>query len=306
MQEKNRNALPEDYSDLVAEEGRIWSENARQYTQTTPPDWRMMRHEYNYRFVYRREIESLLDHIQPGQCVLEMGCSKGWLALEMARRGAQVDAGDIAEGALQIAQDYYENVRRTENIPGTVRYMVADINIWDFPVATYDWIVVRGTLHHTLRVREALEHIRAALKPDGIFWTSEPCDPSRINALVAGGLMFVLPTQLSYREKLGHLLRVRQKSIQGMQAAIETRGVSPFEGIGRPEKPLNVIRELFEIIDYEEKAAFAGFLSAELKLPYPVGAEVMRVLWAMDRVCVKLKLLHGLNYAVYARARTGA
>ncbi|HVO70816.1 MAG TPA: hypothetical protein VMT24_12270, partial [Aggregatilineaceae bacterium] len=150
---------------------------------------------------------------------------------------------------------------------------------------------------------EVLSNIRRALKPDGTLWVSEPVDAIRANALVAGALLFVLPTQLSYREKLGHLLHLRGRAVGGMQAAIESRGASPFEGVGRTEETLKVIRELFEITHYEEKAAFAGFLSAELKLPYRIGAGVMGVLWAMDRVCVRLRMLHGLNYTVYARHR---
>lgn len=301
MQPMDRGDLPEQYQALATEEGRIWSENARRYTATIAPDWRVMRREYNYRIVYRREIEQLLGRIQPGQRVLEIGCNKGWLALEMARRGAQVDGCDIAEGALDIARGYYETCRKTEHLSGTLRYFVADINTWVFPVMEYDWIIVRGTLHHTLAVRAALVKIRQALKPGGTLWVSDPIDAPRANALVAGGLMMVLPTQLSYREKIGHLIRVRGQAARRMQAAIETEGASPFEGVGRPEHPLAVIRELFEVVSYQEKSAFTGFLSAELKLPYAVGVVVLRVLWALDRLCVRLKVLRGLNYTVYAR-----
>lgn len=298
--------LPEQYQALVAEEGRIWSENARAYTATIAPDWRVMRREYNYRFVYRREIETLLSRIQPGQRVLEIGCNKGWLALEMARHGAQVDACDIAEGALDIARAYAAACQKTEPISGSLNYFVADINTWTFPAAAYEWIVIRGTLHHTLAVRPALTAIRQALKPGGTLWASDPIDAPRANALVAGGLMLLLPTKIAYRAKFGHLLRVRGSAARRMQAAIETEGASPFEGIGRAEQPLDVIRELFEVISYEEKAAFAGFLSAEIAAPYRVGAAIMRVLWALDRVSVRLGLLRGLNYTVAARPKAGA
>jgi 2-polyprenyl-3-methyl-5-hydroxy-6-metoxy-1,4-benzoquinol methylase len=293
--------LPADYQQLAAEEGRIWSENARRYTEEIPPDWRFMRREYNYRVVYRREIEQLLNAIQPAQRILEIGSNKGWLALEMARCGAHVDACDIAEGALQIAQDYYDVVRQTEQIRGTLNYFKADINTWEFPTARYDWIILRGILHHTLQVREALLNIRQALKPTGTLWASDPIDPSPANALIAGGLMMLLPTQIPYREKIGHLFRVRGQAMRRMQAAIETEGASPFEGIGRSEKPLDVIRDLFTITHFEEKAAFAGFLSAELKLPYQIGLGIMRVLWGLDCLSIKFNLLPGLNYTVYAQ-----
>ncbi len=159
--------LPDHYQELVDKEKHIWSENARLYTQNIPPDWRFMRREYNYRFVYRREIERLLDEIQPGQRVLEIGCSEGWLALEIARRGAEVDACDIAEGALQIGQEYYEECRQKETIPGTLHYFEADVNTWNFPTSHYDWILIRGTLHHIIRVHDVLLNIQRALKPGG-------------------------------------------------------------------------------------------------------------------------------------------
>lgn len=295
--------LPERYEEMVTEEGRIWSDNARRYTAQVAPDWRVMRREYNMRVVYRREIERLLSRIKPGQKVLDLGCNKGWLSLELARYGAEVDACDVAEGALEIARNYYEQRRQEEEIAGSVRYFVADVNTWDYPTAAYDWVVARGVLHHLPNPHEVLLKIRGALKPSGTLFVSDPIDATRANAFIAGVLLFVLPTQLSYREKIGHLLRVRGQAVRRVKAAIETEGASPFEGIGRPQQPLDAIRELFTITEYEEKAAFAGFISAELKTPYRLGLGIMQVLWALDRLSVKLGLLHGLNYALYARPK---
>ncbi len=295
--------LPERYEEMVAEEGRIWSDNARRYTAQVPPDWRAMRREYNMRVVYRAEVERLMSRIQPGQRILDLGCNKGWLSLELARQGAEVDACDVAEGALEIARNYYEQRRQEEPISGSVRYFVADVNTWEFPTAAYDWVIARGVLHHLVRPRDVLLKIRQTLKPEGTLWVSDPLDPPRINAFIAGVLLLVLPTQLSYREKLKHLLRVRGQAVRRVQAAIETEGASPFEGIGRPMQPLDVVRELFTVTEYREKAAFAGFISAELKTPYRLGLGIMQVLWALDRLSVKLGLLHGLNYELYARPK---
>ncbi len=295
--------LPERYEEMVAEEGRVWSENARRYTAQVPPDWRVMRREYNMRVVYRGEIERLLRRVQPGQRVLDLGCNKGWLSLELARQGAEVDACDVAEGALEIARAYYAQRRQQEAIDGSVRYFVADVNTWDYPPQAYDWVVARGVLHHVPNPHDVLLKIRGTLKPQGTLWVSDPLDPPRANALIAGALLFVLPTQLSYREKLQHLLRVRGQAVRRVQAAIETEGASPFEGIGRPQQPLEAVRALFDVVEYEEKAAFAGFLSAELKTPYWLGLGIMQALWALDRLSVKLGLLRGLNYALYARPK---
>ncbi len=295
--------LPERYEELVAEEGRIWSDNARRYTAQVPPDWRAMRREYNMRVVYRQEVEDLLSRIRPGQRVLDLGCNKGWLSLELARCGAEVEACDVAEGALEIARTYYEQRRQEEEIPGSVRYFVADVNTWEMPTAAYDWVLARGTLHHLVRPREVLLKIRQALKPEGTLWVSDPIDAPRANAFIAGVLLLVLPTQLSYREKIKHLLRVRGQAVRRVQAAIETEGASPFEGIGRPQQPQDAVRELFEVVEYKEKAAFAGFLSAELKTPYWLGLGIMQVLWALDRLSIKLGLLGGLNYTLYARPK---
>ena len=54
------------------------------------------------RFASRRAF--LLEHVRPGQSVLDLGAGDGAFAAEMARAGCSVVAVDVAEEALRRAR----------------------------------------------------------------------------------------------------------------------------------------------------------------------------------------------------------
>ncbi len=288
-----------DYQTLIAAEGAVWSAAARDLAAKWRPDWRDMRRTRHYAVVDGRTIEWLLALVQPGWRVLEIGCSSGWLALEMARRGAHVEGVDVAAEAISLAQAY-----AAEHPPrGSVSYRVMDVNYAPLPEAHYDLIVMIGVLHHLAEVRAVLERVRAALKPNGLLYVGDPFDTPTPNALIAGALTFILPTQVRYRDKVRHLLRLRGQAVERMKASIEARGLSPFEGYGRHQEPLEVIRELFQIESLHTHNAFVGYVIANLAMTEWLAVLIGRLLLPFDWLAVRLRLLKGLSYKLIARQR---
>lgn len=287
----------QDYQALIAAEGAVWGAAARDLAAKWRPDWADMQRTRHYAVVDGRHIRQLLALVQPNWRVLEIGCSSGWLSLEMARRGAHVDGIDVAAEAIRIAQAY-----AAQHPPrGSLRYRLADINHEPLPEAYYDLVVAVGVLHHLAEVRAVLERVRAALKPNGLLFVIDPFDTPTANALIGGALLFLLPTQVSYRDKLRHLLRFRARVVERMKASIEARGLSPFEGYGRHQAPLEVIRELFHIEQLHAYNAFTGYVIANLALSELVAIAIGRILHPFDRLAVRLRLLQGLSYKLIAR-----
>jgi 2-polyprenyl-3-methyl-5-hydroxy-6-metoxy-1,4-benzoquinol methylase len=285
-----------EYQHLLEQEAQVWGNQAQADAQTIQPDWEYVQRRPHQVVYAGRKIRKLLALVQPGWRVLELGCSSGWLSLEMARRGAEVEGVDVAEAAIRIAQDY----AAAHPPQGSVSYRAADINHLALEPGSYDLIVAIGTLHHLVEVESVMTRIHAALKPGGTFYLAEPLDTPRLNALVSGALMMLLPTQLSYREKLGHLLRVRGEALNRMKDSIEAKGLSPFEGYGRHADPLALARDRFAIREYEEMSAFTGYVMAQLKLPDTWTIRVGRGLYAVDRALVRLRLMRGLMFSIYA------
>lgn len=289
-----------DYEQQLAGEAELWGRDAERQSQSTPPDWRhhrSLRHNIIY---HRADIDAFLEHIQPGMTVLELGCASGWLTLAMAQRGANAMGMDISDKALNVARRYYESIK--DSVSGVATYQVADLNMLELPAETYDVVAVKGTLHHLVRMDHVIAQIHKALKPGGLLWASDSHgEESLPTVLVASGLMFVLPTHVSYAEKFRGLLRFGLKSPSRIKASIEAEGLSPFEGAGREHDWVRLIGERFTVERRVDAPAVTGYITHQLKLPDWAALPLLRGLCAVDRLLVRLKLLRNTGAILYAR-----
>ncbi len=289
-----------DYEQQLAGEAELWGRDAERQSQSTPPDWRhhrSLRHNIIY---HRADIDAFLEHIQPGMTVLELGCASGWLTLAMAQRGANAMGMDISDKALNVARRYYESIK--DSVSGAATYQVADLNMLELPAETYDVVAVKGTLHHLVRMDHVIAQIHKALKPGGLLWASDSHgEESLPTVLVASGLMFVLPTHVSYAEKFRGLLRFGLKSPSRIKASIEAEGLSPFEGAGREHDWVRLIGERFTVERRVDAPAVTGYITHQLKLPDWAALPLLRGLCAVDRLLVRIKLLRNTGVILYAR-----
>ena len=290
----------DDYQRDLQEEGARWGAEAATQAQTIPPDWRYHRNLRHNVIMHAADIDALLDHVKPGMRVLELGCSSGWLTLAMAQRGAQATGIDVSEEALQIARQYYEDVRAETQ--GKVSYLAADLNHLDLPPESCDLVAIKGTLHHLMRLDHVISEIHKTLKPGGLLWVNDSDgDEALATVLAASAFTLVLPTQVSYREKFSSLLHFGLRSPSHVKASMEAEGSSPFEGAGREHDWLKLIQQNFTVEALARAPAFTGYLTAQVKLGDRLALPLLRTIRAGDRLLVRAHLLHSSGVVLYAR-----
>lgn len=288
------------YDQQLREEAELWGNESERMAAVLPPDWRFHRKLWHNTILHAPGIEALLATMQPGMRALELGCASGWLTLAMAQRGAHAEGLDISEQSLAIARAYYERVRLS--IPGTAAYRTADLNALDLPPDAYDVIAVKGTLHHLVNLPHVVETVHTALKPGGLFWIEDEArDVASRSALVSGGLMFILPTHVTYREKISGLLKFGLNAPERIKASMEAEGLSPFEGAGRDHNWLELVQAHFTIERLENAPAVTGYITAQLKLPDALALPFLRGLKWVDKRLVERGLLQNSGVTVWAR-----
>ena len=98
-----------------------------------------------------------------GLDALDIGCGTGYLARELARRGASVTGVDISPRMIEHAR------RAEEADPRGIRYVVDDAaNVGDlFEAESFDLATSCLSLQDMPRIPEVLEAVRGTLRPGG-------------------------------------------------------------------------------------------------------------------------------------------
>jgi 2-polyprenyl-3-methyl-5-hydroxy-6-metoxy-1,4-benzoquinol methylase len=115
------------------------------------------------RFAPRRAF--LLDHVAPGDAVLDVGCGAGEFSAALARAGARPIAVDVAAEALRRAR---------ERVPGL------DARLWragePLPAddASVDVVWAGEVIEHVADVAPWLSELRRALRPRGTLLVTTP------------------------------------------------------------------------------------------------------------------------------------
>lgn len=288
------------YEQQLHDEAELWGSEAERMAKSVAPDWRYHRDLRHNVIMHTTDIETLLDKITPGMRTLELGCASGWLTLAMAQRGADAVGLDVSEKSLRVARDYYASIQ--DEVSGSTSYEYADLNELSLEPAHYDVIVVKGTLHHLVNMAHVIEEVKRGLKPGGIFWISDEArDVSTGAALISSALMFILPTHVSYADKIRGLFKFGLRAPQRIKASMEAEGLSPFEGAGRDHDWLSLVHEQFTVEHQRNMPAVTGYITAQLKLPDSIAIPLLKVIRAVDSVLVRIGLLKNSGVVVLAR-----
>lgn len=102
-----------------------------------------------------------------GRWVLDIGCGRGELACEAARRGAHAVGIDYAPAAIELSRE-----RRDAMSPGErerVKFRLADAKGLDFPSGSFDVVFLIDVYEHLhpYEIEHALEEIGRVLRPWG-------------------------------------------------------------------------------------------------------------------------------------------
>ena len=289
------------YEQNIREEANLWGEEAERMAQEIAPDWREHRYLRHNRILHGTPIDRLLLQVDKGMTVAELGCASGWLTLAMAQQGADAIGYDVSEKALEVGREYYKRIE--DSVTGTVRYEVADLNQIDLPENHFDVIAVKAALHHLERVDHVIEQIYKALKPNGLLWVSDTDgDEDTRTALVAGGLMFLLPNySLSYWQKIQAVLKFGANITERVQASMESEGLSPFEGAGREHDWMTLIQQHFNVVKIDRYPAITGYVAAQFNAPDSIAIPLLLQLKQIDQWLTNKGYLHSTGVVIEAR-----
>ncbi|PWK30844.1 class I SAM-dependent methyltransferase [Pseudomonas sp. OV226] len=125
---------------------------------------------------YINNFANALQFLKPplGSRILDVACGGGWVSHLLSKMGYWTYGIDISEdfvnlAARRLSRDASLSVSETE---AASRFSVHDIETSPLPshlVGTFDYIWLESCLHHFVDPITALEHLSAALKPDGVI-----------------------------------------------------------------------------------------------------------------------------------------
>lgn len=131
----------------------------------------------------REQILDWLGEDLTGRRVLDAGCGTGALAIEAARRGAQVVAIDIAGSLVDIAAE-----RTPADVASSIEYRVGDMT--DPSLGTFDHVVAMDSLIHYRPedIASAVKHL-SSLAERSVLFTFAPNTPL-LSLLYGAGKLF--------------------------------------------------------------------------------------------------------------------
>jgi len=135
-----------------------------------------------------RAYDRLASHIEPGQCVLDLGCGTGALSIRAARRGANVKGIDVNPEMLAMARELVEDAHLGESVE-LVETGVAELDAER--AEAYD-AVISGLCFSELSDDEltfTLEQVARILKPGGLLLVADEIKPLRFSARVLHSLL---------------------------------------------------------------------------------------------------------------------
>ncbi len=235
---------------------------------------------------------------------LDVGSGAGWLALEMARDGVEMDACDISAGSIAIASRLArEDPWRDSRAP--IRYRVEDMNHLELPSEEYDAITVWFSMHHCARPRRVFAEINRALKPEGRAYIVDGTDRCRSGRILGLLLHTFLPTTRPLREKWGKLwARVRAKLSKGDPPATQgTSYESPMEGLCDFDEMVALAGEELQVERVSTLDAFCYELAYYTVIPTPLRQPLLFLLGVADYAMTRVGLMRGQHGIIRARKR---
>ena len=114
------------------------------------------------------EMFRLVDRLVSGRKlrILEVGCGRGYLTLELARRGHNLLGIDVNGETIKTAKqtmntDPYSLER------GRLEYQVSDFDAWNGADRKFDLVIFNRSLHHIPQPAKVIEKVQSLLGPKG-------------------------------------------------------------------------------------------------------------------------------------------
>ncbi|MEM6381706.1 MAG: class I SAM-dependent methyltransferase [Pseudomonadota bacterium] len=146
-------------SDSTAKDARFWDKIAAKYAKSKIGD----------PAGYERTLSRVVDHLQPTDRVLEVGCGTGTTALKLAPHAKEIVATDISPAMVEIARG-----KAHEQGIDTVHFVAATADDVRFSGEQFDAVLAFNLFHLVTDIDAALAAIAASIKPGGLLMSKTP------------------------------------------------------------------------------------------------------------------------------------
>lgn len=253
-----------------------------------------------------------------GSRVLELGCSTGWLSLDLARTGMNVTAIDISEKSIEIAKQYLATYNPLSPGVGSIDYQVQDLNTIVLPKEVYDCIISFSTFHHIPEIERLILECHKALHPGGLLIVTDHLREGRrneiLNAIIAL-LLLPIPACYSYRRRVKDILSLLFRGVAGQNVYNNVKKYykqrrqttewhpdeSPFEEVTGYET-VEYIYKYFKVEEFTYRKSFRGRrIVSDLRLGDGSKRFLTKFLRRIDNFFCKTGLIPGMGAYIVAR-----
>lgn len=302
----------DDYGARIAKEEMYWGEFEADANRHGVPWWCDLRratklakvisgwmYDPKIEWILRGDCKAKLIAIASGVKgkALDLGCGAGWLSLELARRGMNVDGLEISDARLHIAREYLRGNLFKECF-GSVNYQREDINKVSLKKNNYESAASWDTLHHIPEIERVIKEIHESLKPGGYFVLYDHIGLSKRNKMV----IRILRIPFAVCSMARNIFKTGLNSPSDSPLENIT---SPFEDITQ-EEMIIAIKKFFEIVSLETQLCFAGALANELvSFPDTLKYPLIGLFKLIDDALIRARILKGEYVFVIARKSAG-
>ena len=301
----NKTEQIDNYEDKIQKEAEFWGRECRHKKGTCPnpvffyddPDIEeMLRGKYK-QLIIDKATE------KPTNRVLELGCGQGWLSLEVAMKGVQVDAYDISPPLIEMAK---EQSKEYHQIPSfrPPNFGVKDLNKVTFEPETYDVVMIWDALHHIIEAERLLIEVKKGLKPNGsLILIDHIHKPVGAGLQLAKFIGYFLPLDIGYRKRVKRFLKkfsgLQKKHHATPAASAELPQESPFEDVTGVEM-VQYIESHFNICKKKYMLCFIHHIAARIRTRRPLHLTIVKLLKLLDDTLVFLRILPGDYIFIWA------
>jgi len=288
--------------DIRAEDGHIPLEaDLRRATRVDPKSPSDFRIDPKMSAILDRGASELFINAvahRPGGRVLDICCGPGWLALELGRRGQQVDAYDLSPKAIALAKRMLAENPFKDGF-GEVNYYLQDVTELDLGENTYDSVSGWSAFHHLPDLDRFMKRVWRALRPGGVLATMDDMPQGRLEKGLEYCAKFLLPIYtLTYSQKVS--LAVRR--LLG-KSAFPEEVFSPMEEAKHStvHDIARIWHDQYEVVIEFQQNAFAHTPAMMLSGPDSFRYPAARAVLALDALLCRLGIVRGFERIMIAR-----
>jgi len=252
---------------------------------------------------YRKKYIDFVSHKKYGR-VLELCCGPGWLALELGRRGQNVDAYDISSESINVAKKMLKENPYKDGF-GSINYYLEDISQCELGREKYDAVSCWASWYYLSKFDVLLDRVWSTLKVGGIFAIEDDRAPRSFEKYIARILSIVLPTcDKTYLQKIISFFKRINNTVLKQTVSTNQEPPSAKTMNDIPENTDEIFKDRFEVLMDVHFNAFAIGTMRRLRGPDFIRYGVDNILAYFDRLLCRKNICKGQNRIIIVCKKT--